>query len=140
MPDCPLGNICNIEYWSGFDESRKQNGEGAGFPFRLKWGQPTEISIPMFDAVSTLKKKLGQLKRRKIRQSKKNEVGASNWDIHPPDSYVWCSRKTKREKEDKSKKKTFRLKWGHLTEIFIREHGFLVLMHSTKEGQNHTKW
>ena len=47
--------------------------------------------------------------------------------------------KTKREKEDKSKKKTFRLKWGHLTEIFIREHGFLFLMHSTKEGQNHTK-
>ena len=52
-----VGNICNIEYWSGFDESRKQNGEGAGFPFRLKWGHPTEIFIPMFDAVSTLEKK-----------------------------------------------------------------------------------
>ena len=73
-----VGNICNIEYWSGFDESRKQNGEGAGFPFRLKWGHPTEISVPMFDAVSTPKKKLGQLKKRKRRQSKKNEVGASN--------------------------------------------------------------
>ena len=41
LSDCPVGNICNIEYWSGFDESRKQNGEGAGFTFRLKWGHPT---------------------------------------------------------------------------------------------------
>ena len=40
------GNICNIEYWSGFDESRKQNGGGGGFPFRLKWEHPTEIFIP----------------------------------------------------------------------------------------------
>ena len=44
---CSSGwKYCNIENWSGFDESRKQTGGRGGFPFRLKWGHPTEIFIP----------------------------------------------------------------------------------------------
>ena len=82
-----VGNICNIEYWSGFDESRKQNGGRGGFPFRLKWGHPTEIFILMFDAVSTLEKKEGKKKKhlKKLNLSGGIQLRYSSLS---PDSYV----------------------------------------------------
>ena len=39
-------DICNIEYQSGFEESLKQKWGRGGFPFRLKWKQPSEIFTP----------------------------------------------------------------------------------------------
>ena len=46
LPAPPVGNIAILKIGVDLTKVGNKLGEEGGFPFRLKWGHPTEIFIP----------------------------------------------------------------------------------------------